>query len=98
MRYTHLTACVISTLALTSRADIVYLTNGGVLEGKVTYEGNRIVIEQANGRITLAADKVDHVEKKETDVETFDKKLAGLNGKKDVAAADFVSLAQFASE
>jgi hypothetical protein len=98
MRYTHLIASMIATVALSSHADIVYLTNGGVLEGKVTYEGNRIVIEQANGRITLPADKVDHVEKKETDVETFDKKLAELNGKKDVAAADFVSLAQFASE
>ena len=43
--YTLLTLIV---LAVPASADTVYLTNGGMLDGRVTYENGRIIVEQAN--------------------------------------------------
>jgi len=91
-------ACVVAAIGFSARADIVYLVNGGVLEGKVHYEGNKVIIEQEAGRITLSADSVDHVEKKDTNIDLFDKKLATVSEKKDATADDYVAVAQFAAE
>ena len=47
MRYSSILTVALAVLALTqmgpASADIVYLINGGVLEGRVQYENGRIV-------------------------------------------------------
>jgi len=86
---------IILVAAGLAHADIVYLTNGGVLEGKVRYVGNTIIVESASGYVTLPVEKVDHVEVKKGNVEEFDDRLAALT-KANAGAAEFVALAQFA--
>ena len=90
--------CVIAAAGFGATADIIILVNGGVLEGKVRYEGDKVIIEQEAGRITLSADSVDHIEKKDTNIDLFEKKLAEASQKKDATASDYVAVTQFAAE
>jgi hypothetical protein len=79
MRQFHLIlAASIAIIAGSASADIVYLANGGMLEGRVTMEDGRIVVEQPTGKVYLDSSKVDRIEKSKTDLVVFDERLAKL--------------------
>jgi hypothetical protein len=65
-------------------ADDVHLDNGEVIEGKVTRTGDKVVIELESGRISLSADSVKRVEKRESGIEHFEKSYEALRNE-DVA-------------
>ena len=96
MKISAFILCAFSLSTMCAHADIVYLSNGGVLEGKVRYEGDKVIIEQPNGWITIAADKIDRIETKNSNVQEFDERFDALV-KRNAPADDFVSLAQFAA-
>jgi hypothetical protein len=82
----------------TASADIVYLVNGGVLEGRVRYEDGRIVIEQPTGKVYLDSSKVDRIEKSKTEMDVFEERLADLKKKDAPAADEYTQLARYAME
>lgn len=82
-------------------ADIVYLTNGRSIEGKVTVKGDKVIVQKPDGVVILDASKVDHIEKKESLVEAYEKQLAAMTeaektDKAETAAAKFAELGQWA--
>jgi hypothetical protein len=80
-------------------ADTVFLANGGMLEGRVTYEDGRIVVEQASGKVFLDKSRVDHIEKGETALDEFDAKFAAVKAKgNDALAGDWAQVGRFAAE
>jgi len=58
------TALALLLLAGALRADIVHLRSGGKIEGRVTDKGDKLEIENANGKVTVGKDLVERVEKK----------------------------------
>ena len=58
---------LLALLALSGAAlgDVVHLKNGGKLEGKVVEKGDKYEIETAAGRVTVAKDDVQNIEKKD---------------------------------
>jgi hypothetical protein len=52
-------------------ADVVVLTNGKSLEGRVTRDGDTIVIEMAQGSVRIPRDKVRSIEPKRTPLDEF---------------------------
>jgi hypothetical protein len=93
-------ALVLAFAALTQNAfaDTVYLTNGNTLEGRVRYEGGKIIIEQASGEITLDKSKVEYVEQGRTAMDDFDDRFKALAAKEGVKAEEFVALGEFAAD
>ena len=59
---TILAFLLLSTLAF---GDIVFLKNGGKLEGRVTEKGEKYEIETATGKVTVGKDEVQRIEKKD---------------------------------
>ena len=53
---------LLSSLAL---ADIVHLKSGGKIEGKVTDKGEKIEVENLNGKFAFAKEDVERIEKKD---------------------------------
>ena len=96
------TNLIIATLLLLpalAHADSVFLINGGVLEGRVSYEDGRVVVEQATGKVYLDKSKIDHIEKSKTDLDGYDERLALVRAKGDQATADdWASLGQYATD
>lgn len=82
----------------TAAADIVYLVNGGVLEGRVHYENGRVVVEQATGKVYLETSKVDHVEKTKTEMDVYDERLAALKANDAATGEEYAQLARYANE
>jgi len=64
--------------ASTARADDVHLSGGHVIEGKVVRDADRVTIEMESGRITLSADSVERIERRESSVEHFERAYAAL--------------------
>ena len=62
-------------------ADVVYLTDGTTIEGKVTEEDGKIKIEQKQGYILIAKHLVERVEKGPTKDELLKEKLANVDRK-----------------
>ena len=60
-------------------ADLIYLVNGGVLEGNARREGDKVVVQTPAGRITLAARKVDHIVKQPTVLDEYTKRFKGIS-------------------
>ena len=98
MTFLKLALMILALLPLSVRADTVYLTNGNTLEGRVRYEGGKIIVEQASGEITLDKSKVDYVEQKKTAMDDFDDRFKALAAKDGVKADDFVALGEFAAD
>ena len=74
------------------RADDVHLEGGNVIEGKVVRDADRVTIELESGRITLSADSVQHIERRESSVEHFERAHAALKSddvKGRIALADY---------
>jgi Tfp pilus assembly protein PilF len=65
MRSRGLAALVVGLLSLPARADVVYLRNGGKLEGKVTEQGDKLRIETATGTLSISKEDVLRIERKE---------------------------------
>jgi Flp pilus assembly protein TadD len=58
---TLLASLLLSGLAL---ADVVHLKSGGKIEGKVTDKGEKLEVENANGKFAFAKEDVERIEKK----------------------------------
>jgi hypothetical protein len=56
----------------------VHLDNGEVIEGRATRAGDKVVIELESGQITLHADNVKNIERRESSVERFEKLYSAL--------------------
>jgi hypothetical protein len=68
----------LSTLCGPARADDVHLAGGNVIEGKVVRDEGRVTIELESGRITLSADSVERIDRRESTVEHFERAHAAL--------------------
>lgn len=77
-------------VSLVAHADKVHLRAGSVLEGKVTREGDKIVVQLESGSIRLDADSVLRIEKAVTPLEEITQLRAKLA---DDAIAERVELA-----
>jgi hypothetical protein len=95
MRNALILICCVAAYAPFALADIVYLTNGGTIEGKVTERDGKVIIEQPNGTITIPASRVEHIERKVCDLEIFENLWAAVDAKAPGAAGRFVELARW---
>lgn len=59
-------------------ADIVHLKSGRKIEGRVTVDGDRLVIEMAFGSITISRDRVERVEARRSDLDEYERRLKAL--------------------
>ena len=98
MRMHWIALMALCLIAGSASADTVYLVNGGMLEGRVTVEDGRIVVEQPTGKVYLDSSKVDRIEKSRTDMDTYDERLAALKKKDAPAAEEYAQLGVFAGE
>jgi hypothetical protein len=93
-----LICCCAAAYAPFALADIVYLTNGGTIEGKVTQRDGKVIIEQPNGVIVIPASRVERIERKPCDLEVFEGLRAGVDVKAPGAAERFVELARWCQQ
>ncbi|MBE7463515.1 MAG: hypothetical protein HS116_08430 [Planctomycetes bacterium] len=96
MRIGWLGVVVLALLASAARADLVYLKNGGLLEGKVVRKGEWLHIEQADGTVIVEVSKVEQIVKQETDLEVFDKRFAKIDEDAEGAASLYSELGRWA--
>ena len=68
----------LSAPCLAARADDVHLSDGNVIEGKVSRDADHVTIELESGRITLPADSVARIERRESSVEHVERVHAAL--------------------
>lgn len=61
-------------LCLSLRADVVVLTNGKSLEGRVTRDGDTIIIDMAQGQVRVPRDKVRSIQPKRTPLDEYAEK------------------------
>jgi hypothetical protein len=61
-----------------ARADDVHLSGGNVIEGKVSRDQGHVTVEMESGRITLSADSVERIDRRESTVEHFERAYAAL--------------------
>lgn len=61
-----------------AKADVVVLTNGKTLEGRVTRDGDSVVIELAQGVIRIPSDKVRAIQPKHTLLDEYAERKAEL--------------------
>lgn len=73
-----------------ARADRVHLTDGAVIEGKATRQGDKVVIELESGLITLAASDVAKVESSKSAIQRFEE-LEAEHAKRGVAGLMFLA-------
>lgn len=71
-------ACVLCGQAPLVAADDVHLDNGEVIEGRATRAGDKVVIELESGTISLSADSVKRIHKRESNVERFERAYKSL--------------------
>jgi len=66
-------SCVLCGNLPLAAADDVHLDNGEVIEGRATRSGDKITIELESGQISLTADSVKRIDKRESRVERYEK-------------------------
>lgn len=72
---TRILLCFVAcSLCLSLRADVVILTNGKSLEGRVTRDGDTIVIDMAQGQVRVPRDKVRSIQPKRTPLDEYAEK------------------------
>jgi hypothetical protein len=78
-----ITVAIIAVFLLSAGAyaDVVHLTDGSTIEGKVTEEDGKIKIEQKQGYILIAKHLVERIEKGPTKDELLKEKLAKIDRK-----------------
>ncbi|KPJ55986.1 MAG: hypothetical protein AMS16_03180 [Planctomycetes bacterium DG_58] len=77
-RTIFLTALVGMFLGAAAVADVVHLTDGGKLEGKVIDAGDVVKVVTRMGTVTLPKDRVAKIEKKKTSAELYKEKVAAV--------------------
>jgi hypothetical protein len=77
MRYLSIMTVLLLAGAI-ARADVVYLTNGKSIEGRVTVDGEKVTVELPCGTVSFPKSKVLRIERKESSVEAFEKKYKAL--------------------
>jgi len=98
MRASLILFCCAAACAPLALADIVHLTNGGTIEGKVTQRDGKVIIEQPNGVIVIPASRVERIERKPCDLEIFEDLRARVDVKAPGAADRFVELARWCQQ
>ncbi|HTU63493.1 MAG TPA: hypothetical protein VMF89_33755, partial [Polyangiales bacterium] len=71
-------SCVLCGSPPLVAADDVHLDNGEVIEGRATRNGDKVVIELESGQISLTAESVKRIDKRESRVEQFEKVYQSL--------------------
>lgn len=61
-----------------ARADVVYLKDGGKLEGKITDQGDAIVVRMGSIKMTVEKDRILRIEEKKAPRDEYKEKLAAL--------------------
>lgn len=89
---------VLACICVTAHADLVYLTNGGVLEGNAHREGAKVVIVTPTGTITLPSSKVEMIVEKPTELDAFNKRFDAIDPKGPKAARAYADLGTWCSE
>jgi hypothetical protein len=64
--------------AAQAQADRVHLSDGAVIEGKATRQGDKVVVELESGAISIPADTVERIENSVSDVQRFEAEFARL--------------------
>ncbi len=77
MRYIGLGA-VAMLVAAAARGDVVHLKNGGMLEGQVTLTQDGAIVKLPVGEVRVSSDAIARIEKKETLLEEYLKRAAGV--------------------
>jgi hypothetical protein len=84
-------------LSLPAMADIVILKSGGKIEGIAKRDGDRVVVETANGTVSVPASEVVMIDtSKKVPIQEYYEKLEGLKASGN--AKDFLELAAWACE
>jgi hypothetical protein len=78
-RVAILSSVVLLSAVPTAQADRVHLAGGGVIEGKVTKQGRKVMVELAFGQLTLPVETVKRIESSPSDVQSFEERYAKLN-------------------
>ena len=73
--------CAGGLLSFAARADIVLLKNGKALEGRVTEDGERVIVEMAQGRVVVARTQVKAITRKLTLQDEFAQRSSELQKK-----------------
>jgi hypothetical protein len=84
--------CVLCGDVPLTAADDVHLDNGEVIEGRATRTGDKVTIELESGQISLSAESVKRVEKRESRVERYEKAYQKLSPN---AVAERMKLADY---
>lgn len=87
-----------ATLAQLAWADLVYLTNGRVLEGRVREENGKVIIERPDGTITIPAERVERIERQPSVLDEYEQRAALIDVKAAGAAQRFVELGRWCAE
>ncbi len=74
-------AVALGVVAAGARADVVFLTNGKSIEGKVTVEGEKVTVELPCGTVSFPKSNVLRIERKESNIEAFERRYAALPAK-----------------
>jgi hypothetical protein len=77
------------------RAETAFLTTGRTLDGKVTLENGKVVVQVPHGRIVLEKDQVVRIEPGPTALDTFAERFAAIDVKAPDAAERLVELARW---
>ena len=89
VRWSGLTAMALALLAGgVVSADVVHLTSGGKLEGKVTETATGYAVQLESGLVQIKKDQVASIEKKASALELYEQKLAELKQAKKLEDAD----------
>lgn len=71
-------SCVLCGGVPLAAADDVHLDNGEVIEGRATRAGDKVVIELESGQISLSAESVKRIDKRESSIDRYEKRYAQL--------------------
>ncbi|MEY4577659.1 MAG: hypothetical protein RL701_2362, partial [Pseudomonadota bacterium] len=68
----------LATTATSAHADTVVLASGQVVEGRAVRHADKVTIELEAGSITLNADDITHIDKRESNVDRYERMYAQL--------------------
>lgn len=78
MRVALPTLCALLLMCVSARADRLVLKGGAVLDGKVTEQGDKVIVEVESGSLSFSRSEVERIERGESDIEKFEAKLAAI--------------------
>ena len=81
MKFAVNTCAVLGVLAFSACADTITLTNGKVLDGRATDNGDTVTVELSQGTVRIPKAQVKSIEKKETAQDEVAQQTAGILAK-----------------